>query len=121
MNDRGQRIILSIAAFWGMMGVIMLAAGSHAPNMGILASGGMMLLFHAVAVIGLVKTPLLSGWRRALPVALMLLGSGLFGLEVGLHATLGLTPFVMLAPIGGTITILGWLALVVTPQLERKT
>jgi len=116
--ERGQRILLSIAGLWGMAGVIMLAAGAHAPNMGILATGGMMLLFHAAAVIGLIKSPLVSGWRRALPVALMLLGSGLFGLEVALHAVLGVTPLLILAPVGGTVTILGWLVLIVTPQLE---
>ena len=55
---------------------------------------------------------------KHITVALMLLGSGLFALEVGLHAALGVTPFVMLAPIGGTIAILGWLALIVTPQPE---
>ena len=116
--ERGQRILLSVAGVWGLFGVVILAAGALAPLMGIMATGGMMLLFHAAAVIGLVRTPLLSGWRRALPVALMLLGSGLFALEVGLHAALGVTPLVMLAPIGGTIAILGWLALIVTPQLE---
>jgi uncharacterized membrane protein YgdD (TMEM256/DUF423 family) len=116
--ERGQRILLSLAGLWGMAGVIMLAAGAHAPRMGIMASGGMMLLFHAAAVIGLIRSPLVSGWRRALPVALMLLGSGLFALEVGLHAALGVTPFVMLAPVGGSVAILGWLALIVTPQLE---
>ena len=116
--ERGQRILLSVAGVWGLFGVVMLAAGAHAPRMGVMATGGMMLLFHAAAAIGLIRTPLLSGWRRALPVTLMLLGSGLFALEVGLHAALGVTPFVMLAPIGGTIAILGWLALIVTPQLE---
>ncbi|MDI7773758.1 hypothetical protein [Asticcacaulis sp. EMRT-3] len=117
-DRRGQRIILSLAGLWGLAGVIMLAAGSHPPRTGILATGGMFLLFHAAVVIGLIGSPLVAGWRRSLPIALMLLGSGLFAFEIGLHAMLGVSPLALLAPIGGGITVLGWLALAITPLLR---
>lgn len=115
----GQRIILAIAALWGLAGVIMLAAGSHPPQTGSLAIGGQFLLFHAAAVIGILSTALVSGWRRALPMALMLTGSGVFAFEIVIHATTGaILPG--LAPIGGGITILGWLVLFVAPLIEPK-
>jgi len=115
----GQRIILAIAALWGLVGVIMLAAGSHPPQTGSLAIGGQFLLFHAAAVIGILSTALVSGWRRALPMALMLTGSGVFAFEIVIHATTGVV-LPGLAPIGGGIAILGWLALVIAPLIEPK-
>ncbi|MGA9659176.1 MAG: hypothetical protein WBQ60_08780 [Asticcacaulis sp.] len=117
----GQRILLSIAALWGFLGVIMLASGSHPPQIGLLAVGGQFLLFHATVVIALLNTGLISGWRRALPVALMLTGSGLFAFQIALHVGLGITALGMLAPIGGGIAILGWLALVIAPLLEPQS
>ena len=117
MNTTGQRIILTIAALWGMAGVIMLAAGSHPPQIGILAVGGQFLLFHAAAVIGILSTALISGWRRALPMALMLTGSGVFALEILIHSLAGII-IPGLAPIGGTIAILGWLAVVIGALIE---
>lgn len=113
----GQRIILAIAALWGLAGVIMLAAGSHPPQTGSLAIGGQFLLFHAAAVIGILSTALVSGWRRALPMALMLTGSGVFAFEIVIHATTGVV-LPGLAPIGGGVAILGWLALFAGPFLE---
>jgi uncharacterized membrane protein YgdD (TMEM256/DUF423 family) len=115
----GQRIILAIAALWGLVGVVMLAAGSHPPQTGSLAIGGQFLLFHAAAVIGILSTALVSGWRRALPMALMLTGSGVFAFEIVIHATTGVV-LPGLAPIGGGIAILGWLALVIAPLIEPK-
>ncbi len=120
MNPAGQRIILSVAALWGLAGVIMLAAGSHPPQTGNLAIGGQFLLFHAAAVIAILSTSLISGWRRALPMALMLTGSGLFAFEIIIHATTGVV-LPGLAPVGGGITILGWLALFVGPFLEPSS
>jgi uncharacterized membrane protein YgdD (TMEM256/DUF423 family) len=115
----GQRLILALAALWGMAGVIMLAAGSHPPQTGNLAVGGQFLLFHAAAVIAILSTTVVSGWRRALPMALMLTGSGVFALEIILHATTGVIVPGM-APIGGSLVILGWLVLAVGALLEPK-
>ncbi|MCR6658208.1 MAG: hypothetical protein NVV72_02260 [Asticcacaulis sp.] len=115
----GQRIILAIAALWGLVGVIMLAAGSHPPQTGTPAIGGQFLLFHAAAVIAILGTNLVSGWRRALPMALMLTGSGVFAFEIIIHATTGVI-LPGLAPIGGGIAMLGWLVLVIAPLIEPK-
>lgn len=108
----GQRILLAIAALWGLLGMLMLAAGSHPPRIGVLAVGGQVVLFHAIAALALINTALITGWKRALPVALMLTGSGLFGLSMWLR-TAGVLDFGILAPIGGGLAIIGWIVLAV--------
>ena len=117
----GQRIILGIAALWGLFGVVLLAMGSHPPAATVLATGGSFLLFHAVAVLAINNSALLVGWRRALPVALLLTGSGIFGLETLIHGTTGILAFQLFAPVGGVLTILGWLALAIGAFVPDKT
>ncbi len=116
----GQPILLAIAALWGLLGVVFLAAGAHGVYPGILSTGGQVLLFHAATVLALLNTQLVSGWRRAAPIALMLTGSGLFALEVALHAFTGVTALGFLAPIGGGVTILGWLTLIIGALTQSK-
>ncbi len=116
----GQRIILGIAALWGLFGVILLAMGSHPPAASILATGGSFLLFHAAAVLAVNNSSLLSGWRRAAPVALLLTGSGIFGLETLVHGTMGVLALQMLAPVGGGMAILGWLVLAIGAFVPEK-
>ncbi|MBP2157640.1 MULTISPECIES: hypothetical protein [Asticcacaulis] len=115
----GQRILLGIAALWGLLGMLMLAAGSHPPRIGVLAVGGQVMMFHAVAALALINTTLVTGWRRALPVALMLTGSGLFGLSMWLR-TAGVLDFGLLAPIGGGLAIVGWIVLAVSALLPAR-
>jgi uncharacterized membrane protein YgdD (TMEM256/DUF423 family) len=116
----GQRIILGIAAFWGLAGVVLLAMGSHPPAATILATGGSFLLFHAAAVLAVNNSAVLAGWRRAAPVALMLTGSGIFGLETLIHGTTGILAFQMFAPLGGGLAILGWLVLAIGAFLPDR-
>lgn len=115
----GQRILLALAAVWGLLGMLMLAAGSHPPQIGVLAVGGQVMLFHAVAVLALLSTSLIAGWKRALPIALMLTGSGLFGLSMWLR-TAGMLDFGVLAPIGGGLAIIGWIVLAVVALLPVR-
>ncbi len=116
----GQRIIFGIAALWGLIGMVMLAAGSHPPAMSLMATGGQVLLFHAAAVLAIVNTQLVNGWRRAVPVALLLTGSGLFALEIVLHVATGVAAFGLLAPVGGGLAIFGWLALAAGAFVQPK-
>ncbi len=115
----GQRILLAIAALWGLLGMLMLAAGSHPPQIGVLAVGGQVMMFHAVSALALINTALIAGWRRALPVALMLTGSGLFGLSMWLR-TAGVLDFGLLAPIGGGLAIIGWVVLAAVALLPAR-
>ncbi len=116
----GQRILLAIAALWGLFGVVLLAAGAHGPYAGTLSTGGQCLLFHAATVLALLNTQLVSGWRRAAPIGLMLTGSGLFAVEIALHAMAGVSALGFLAPIGGGFAILGWLALFIGAAYKPK-
>lgn len=116
----GQRIILGIAAVWGLLGVVLLAMGSHPPAATIMATGGSFLLFHAAAVLAINNSALVGGWRRALPIALMLTGSGIFGLETLIHGTTGILALQMFAPVGGGLAILGWLALAIGAFVPEK-
>jgi uncharacterized membrane protein YgdD (TMEM256/DUF423 family) len=115
----GQRILLAITALWGLLGMLMLAAGSHPPRIGVLAVGGQVMLFHAVAVLALLNTSLVTGWKRALPLALMLTGSGLFALSMWLRSA-GSLDFGVLAPIGGGVAIIGWIVLAVVALLPAR-
>lgn len=107
----GQRVLLAIAALWGLLGVVLWAAGSHPPMVSAMATGGQMMLVHAVAVLALLNSTLVAGWRRAAPLALWLTGSGLFALETVLRHLIGVSPLGLLAPIGGGVVIIGWLVL----------
>ena len=119
IKPKESRLTFALAGAWGLWGVILLAMGGHPPAEGVATTGGQFLLFHAAAVIGILSTALVSGWRRALPMALMLTGSGVFAFEIVIHATTGVV-LPGLAPIGGGIAILGWLALVIAPLIEPK-
>jgi uncharacterized membrane protein YgdD (TMEM256/DUF423 family) len=99
--------------------MLMLAAGSHPPRIGVLAVGGQVMLFHAIAVLALINTALIAGWKRALPVALMLTGSGLFGLSMWLR-TAAVLDLGLLAPIGGGLAIIGWIVLAVVALLPVR-
>lgn len=117
---QGQRIIFGLGAIWGLIGLALLAAGSHPPAASLLAQAGQVLLFHAVAVIAVVNTQLVSGWRRAAPLALMLAGSGLFALVISLHVLSGVASFALLTPVGGGLALIGWLILAVGAFIEPK-
>ncbi len=108
-------IFLLLAGLMGGGGIVLAAAGAHAPaGAGLDASAASMLLFHAVAVIagaallqhGLVCRPLLTvalaGW---------VLGAALFSGDLALRAFAGHRLFAMAAPTGGIILVAAWLAL----------
>jgi uncharacterized membrane protein YgdD (TMEM256/DUF423 family) len=107
-------ILLILAALLGACGVILAAAGAHAAPGAGLDSAAYMLLFHAAAVLGgaaLVQAGLL--WRplALLAFAAWIVGAALFAGDLALRAFAGHRLFVMAAPAGGTILIVGWLAL----------
>jgi uncharacterized membrane protein YgdD (TMEM256/DUF423 family) len=107
-------VFLILAALLGASGVILAAAGAHAAPGAGLESAAHMLLFHAVAVLGgaaLVQQGLL--WRPAafLALAAWIVGASLFAGDIALRAFVSHRLFPMAAPSGGSIMIVGWLAL----------
>ena len=107
-------ILLILAALLGACGVILAAAGAHAAPGAGLEAAAYMLLFHAAAVLGgaaLMQQGLL--WRplALLALAAWIVGAALFSGDIALRAFAGHRLFVMAAPSGGIILIIGWLAL----------
>jgi uncharacterized membrane protein YgdD (TMEM256/DUF423 family) len=90
------------------------AAGAHAAPGAGLESAAHMLLFHAVAVLAgaaLVQQGLL--WRPPafLALAAWIVGASLFAGDIALRGLANHRLFPMAAPSGGSIMIVGWLAL----------
>jgi uncharacterized membrane protein YgdD (TMEM256/DUF423 family) len=107
-------ILLILAALLGACGIILAAAGAHAAPGAGLDSAAYMLLFHATAIMGgaaLAQAGLL--WRplALLALAAWIVGAALFAGDIALRAFAGHRLFVMAAPAGGIILIIGWLAL----------
>ncbi|MBC7579853.1 MAG: DUF423 domain-containing protein [Tardiphaga sp.] len=117
------RILIILTGVMGADGVILAAAAAHQPDATRLASASSMLLFHAVAVIGVVA----------------LIERGIVHLQIGLSAAIGFVVaaalfagdltvrqyaghglFPMAAPTGGTLLIVSWLALAVSAAWPRK-
>ena len=100
-----------VAAVFGALGVGLLASVADRPMGGHPALDGQMLVFHALAVFAMTANGHLWGWRQSAPLALMLIGSGLLGIEgltwLATHSA-GLT---VLNPIGLALLGLGWLVL----------
>src|SRR5580700_8308232 len=98
----------------GAGGIMLAAAGAHAASGAGLDSAAYMLLFHAVAVIG-VAALIAQGalWRPLALAALIawIVGALLFSGDLALRAFAGHRLFVMAAPSGGIILIAAWLAL----------
>jgi uncharacterized membrane protein YgdD (TMEM256/DUF423 family) len=107
-------ILLILAALLGACGIVLAAAGAHAAPGAGLDGAAYMLLFHATAVLGgaaLAQQGFL--WRPLALVALAawIVGAALFAGDIALRAFAGHRLFAMAAPSGGTILIIGWLAL----------
>ena len=111
------KILLVLAGLMGAAGVVLAAAAAHGKPGAGLEGASQMLLFHAVAIVGVAA--LLDSGHLLRPVALLALfgwvvGSLLFSGDVALRAFAGQRLFPMAAPSGGTILILSWLALAVS-------
>ncbi|HEY1982946.1 MAG TPA: DUF423 domain-containing protein [Xanthobacteraceae bacterium] len=115
-------ILIALAGLMGAGGVILAAAAAHtAPGAG-LDSAAYMLLFHAVAVLG-VATLVQQGvlWRplALIVLAAWVLGAVLFSGDIALRAFAGERLFAMAAPTGGLILIGAWVALTVAAVVAR--
>lgn len=103
------RLTLFFAGLIGAFGVGFSALAAH---------GGDTRLYGAAALVSLTQAPALLGlsigWRmiRTSAVASLLIGIGciLFAGDVSVLAKFGHGLFPMAAPIGGTMMILGWIA-----------
>lgn len=114
--------ILAIAALYGAAGVALLAAGSHAAP-GNATVAGQMLLFHAPALMATylaVEAKALHRIAGLAALAIIALGVGLFSVDLSLRGLGHGRLFAMAAPIGGSLTILGWIVLAVAAALGHS-
>jgi uncharacterized membrane protein YgdD (TMEM256/DUF423 family) len=106
--------LLVLAGLMGACGVGLAAAAAHGTSAAGLESAAWLLLFHATAILGaasLASHQLL--WR---PLALVTMlcfvaGGALFAGDIAMRAFAGQRLFPMAAPTGGTLLLIGWLAL----------
>ena len=115
---------LVIAALYGACGTALLAAGSHAAG-SLATTAGQMLLWHAPAIIAAVvarETGLLHRMTGALAIAVLIAGVGLFAADLAVRAFLSWARlFPMAAPLGGMLTIGGWVVLAAAALARPRT
>lgn len=109
------RLLAAVGAVEGATGVALAALSAHAVPSEALGSAAMMLMAHAGLVVALAlisarSTPQLGRLLR-LPAALIALGVGLFAAAIALRVLGGIAPPRGMAPVGGTLTMIGWLTL----------
>ncbi|WAC49706.1 hypothetical protein OVA03_07345 [Asticcacaulis sp. SL142] len=109
-------MLLMIAGLWGLAGVMLLAAGAHADPR--LTTAGSFLLFHAAAGMGLMGVPFMGPKLKLISAFLLLAGAGLFAGDIVMRVTRGAGLLPMMAPVGGTLTMIGWLGVVVGAWLK---
>ena len=115
------RLHLIIAGVFGACGVALMAAGAHLAG-GNAATAGLMLVLHAGAVIGLTvarRTGLIANRTGRIAISLLILGVAIFSADLALRAfDLGRL-FPLAAPLGGSLTIAGWLATTAAALIRR--
>jgi len=116
------RIHILLASLMGAAGVALWASATHGgdANAQIAAQ---MLLIHAAAIIGLTaarKQGLVHDRSAGLAAAALILGVVLFAAELVVRAKLGTRLFPFAAPLGGGLTILGWLLAAASAAIGRR-
>ena len=117
------RILVILDGVMGADGVILAAASAHLPDASRLASASSMLLFHAAAVLA--AAALIERGVAHLQIGLVaafgfVIGAALFAGDLTLRQYVGHGLFMMAAPTGGMLLILGWVTLAVSAAWPRK-
>lgn len=117
------RILVVLAAVMGADGVMLAAAAAHGADAARLGSASSMLLFHATAVLGAVALAERGIIHAKIGIAAALgfvVGASLFAGDLTLRQYVGHGLFPMAAPTGGTLLIVGWLALAVAAAWPKR-
>jgi uncharacterized membrane protein YgdD (TMEM256/DUF423 family) len=113
-------LLMAMAGLLGALGVSLAAAAAHVSGGEAVRAAAEIAMVHAAAVVGLTAfvphtgRPRLWGWAALA----MLVGAALFSGTVSLGELAGLRPLPVLAPIGGSLTILAWIAIALLGALE---
>lgn len=119
------RLPLGLAGLMGAAGVALAAASAHGADASRLASASAMLLFHATAILALAAVALhvrglLHGGIGLIAAFGFVIGAALFAGDLTLRQYAGHSLFPFAAPTGGTVMILGWLAVTLAAMVARK-
>jgi uncharacterized membrane protein YgdD (TMEM256/DUF423 family) len=114
------RALVSSSGLIGACGVGLGAAGAHVGGGELARTASTFLLLHAAAIVALAALAIRSAFSRTLMIAATVLAFGVAGFSADLawlafgggHVLPGL------APIGGTLMILGWIVVAVSPWLR---
>jgi uncharacterized membrane protein YgdD (TMEM256/DUF423 family) len=109
---RTTTIFAGIAALLGAIGVAEAAAAAHSVSNPLLKTASDFLIVNAAGIVALsafAQTAANPSRVLAIGIAVLLIGTMLFGGELTSHVFFPHSPFVAAAPIGGSLTILGWL------------
>ena len=123
MTSRLFRILIILAAVMGADGVILAAASAHQPDATRLAAASSMLLFHSLAVLGVValaERGLIHGRIGIAAAWGFVVAAALFAGDLTLRQYAGHSLFPFAAPSGGTLLILSWLALAVSAAWPQR-
>jgi len=107
--------LLLAGALLGLLSVAMGALGDHSFDLSAAAAAGFGTavrynMLYAVLVVALSLAP--AVWRLTLPAGLFALGAALFCLSIYAGSISGMRPFFYLTPVGGSILMAGWAALI---------
>lgn len=106
-------VLLAVAGCLGAAGVLLAAAAAHVGGGEALRAAAELALVNAAVAIALVALSQQSQrpglWR--IVTGILLTGSVLFSATVALGVLADFRPLPMLAPIGGTLSALAWLAI----------
>lgn len=110
-------LLTALAALHGLSGVAFAAVAAHVAGGDTVMSGAIMQLVHAPAAIVAVR--LFPGRAGFLAALAFVVGSALFAAGVYAHglASVSLGP---VAPLGGTLLMLGWLFLAIAAIRNTK-
>ena len=117
------RLYLILASLFGLAGVALLAAAAHGGSDERLRTAGEFCLFHAPAILAATTLHRLSLLPRRLgpaAIAVLILGVVLFTGDLATRGFAGRALFPMAAPIGGSLTMLGWLLLALAGGLAPR-
>jgi uncharacterized membrane protein YgdD (TMEM256/DUF423 family) len=107
----------AVSALMGAGGVALAAAATHSGGGEMGQTAAYFLILHAAALLGLTACARAYAADVTFARALLLVGAGLglgtivFSADLAQRAFAGARLFPMAAPVGGSLMILGWLAL----------
>ena len=117
------RLHLVLAGLLGLAGVALLAAAAHGEESARLHTAAEFLLFHAPVILGVtaLRHQRLMPYRfGALALSVLILGAVFFAGDLAARVYLQHALFPMAAPIGGSLTLLGWLLLAIAGAMGRR-